>query len=51
MGEPWFVGDTINIGIGQGYITSTPLQLAVSISALANKGKIYKPVLAVQNKF
>ena len=51
MGETWFVGDTINIGIGQGYITSTPLQLAVSISALANKGKTYKPVLAVQNNF
>ena len=45
IGEAWFVGDTINIGIGQGYISSTPLQLAVSLSALANKGKIYKPKL------
>ena len=41
IGEAWFVGDTINIGIGQGYISSTP-QLAVSLSAIANKGKIFQ---------
>jgi penicillin-binding protein 2 len=45
IGEAWFVGDTINIGIGQGYISSTPLQLAVSLSAIANKGKIFQPKL------
>lgn len=45
IGEAWFVGDTINIGIGQGYITSTPLQLVSSISAIATKGKIFKPRL------
>ena len=45
IGETWFVGDTVNIGIGQGYITSTPLQLASSISAIANKGLIYQPKL------
>ena len=45
IGEAWFVGDTINIGIGQGYITSTPLQLVASISAIATKGKIFKPRL------
>tara|TARA_B100000959_G_scaffold139845_1_gene146989 strand:- start:20686 stop:22530 length:1845 start_codon:yes stop_codon:yes gene_type:complete len=45
VGEAWFVGDTINIGIGQGYITITPLQLALSVSAIATKGKIYKPKL------
>jgi penicillin-binding protein 2 len=43
IGEPWFVGDTINIGIGQGYISSTPMQLLSSISAIATKGKIFKP--------
>ena len=37
-GESWFKGDTINMGIGQGYITATPLQIAVAYSALANKG-------------
>ena len=49
IGETWFVGDTINIGIGQGYITSTPLQLAVSLSAIANRGIIYKPTLVTQD--
>ena len=42
-GDSWFVGDTINLGIGQGYITTTPLQLAVAVSVLATKGKAYKP--------
>ena len=50
IGEAWFVGDTINIGIGQGYISSTPLQLAVSLSALANKGKIFQPKLISNNQ-
>ena len=42
-GDSWFVGDTINLGIGQGYITATPLQLAVAVSVLATRGKAYKP--------
>ena len=45
IGEAWFVGDTVNMGIGQGYIAVTPLQLASSISAIATKGKIFKPKL------
>ncbi len=45
IGEAWFVGDTVNMGIGQGYITVTPLQLASSISAIATKGKVFKPKL------
>ena len=50
IGEAWFVGDTLNLGIGQGYISSTPLQLAVSISAIANKGKIFKPKLIINDR-
>ena len=50
IGEAWFVGDTINMGIGQGYISSTPIQLAVSLSAIANKGKIFKPKLISHNR-
>ena len=42
-GESWFKGDTINMGIGQGYITATPLQIAVAYSALANKGELVQP--------
>ena len=45
IGEAWFVGDTVNMGIGQGYIAVTPLQLASSVSAFATKGKIFKPKL------
>ena len=45
IGESWFVGDTVNIGIGQGYISVTPLQLASSVSAIATKGKIFRPRL------
>ena len=43
IGEAWFKGDTINMGIGQGYITATPIQIALAYSALANKGEIVKP--------
>jgi penicillin-binding protein 2 len=42
-GEPWFPGDTVNIGIGQGDILVTPLQLASSIAMLANRGKAVMP--------
>ena len=43
IGESWFVGDTINVGIGQGYISCSPIQLAVAMSILATRGKAYKP--------
>jgi penicillin-binding protein 2 len=35
----WFKGDTVNLGVGQGYLSATPLQLAYYSSVLANKGK------------
>ncbi len=37
--QPWYTGDTIAVGIGQGLWTVTPLQLAQAISILANKGQ------------
>ena len=53
IGESWFVGDTINMSIGQGYISCSPLQLAVAISSIANKGKAYQPrvVEKIENEF
>jgi len=42
---PWFLGETFNTAIGQGYVAATPLQLAVMISAIANGGNLYKPTL------
>ena len=34
----WFKGDTVNLGVGQGYLSATPLQLAYYSTILANKG-------------
>ena len=45
IGESWYVGDTVNLGIGQGYISASPIQLAVAVSALATKGVVYRPSL------
>ncbi len=42
---PWFPGDTLNVGIGQGDALATPLQLAVMTLTLANKGVRLKPQL------
>ncbi|AOE50783.1 penicillin-binding protein 2 [Kangiella sediminilitoris] len=39
--EPWYNGDTVNIGIGQGFWTVTPLQLANATAVLANDGIRY----------
>ncbi|CAC9625961.1 Peptidoglycan D,D-transpeptidase MrdA (EC 3.4.16.4) [uncultured Gammaproteobacteria bacterium] len=41
--EPWYRGETLIAGIGQGFMTASPLQLAVSTAALANKGVIIQP--------
>ncbi len=41
----WFSGDTLNIGIGQGFMLATPLQLAVATASLATHGTRYQPTL------
>ncbi len=43
--EPWYRGETLIVGIGQGFMTTSPLQLAVATAALANKGVLYQPKL------
>ena len=43
--QPWQGGDTINAGIGQGYVLATPLQLAVMTARIANGGYAVKPRL------
>jgi len=42
-GVSWQRGETLSIAIGQGYNLSTPLQMAVCTSAVANGGKLFKP--------
>lgn len=39
----WYPGDTVNLGIGQGYLAATPLQMASVVSLVANEGISYKP--------
>jgi penicillin-binding protein 2 len=41
--QKWFVGDTISVGIGQGYNLTTPLQLAQATAILANDGRVFRP--------
>lgn len=51
-GAPWYEGDTLNSGIGQGYMQTTALQLAAGVATLANRGVRYQPhlLLAEQNQ-
>ncbi len=41
--ESWYPGETVITSIGQGYMTTTPLQIAVMISGVFNGGNIYQP--------
>jgi penicillin-binding protein 2 len=43
--QPWYPGETLITGIGQGYHQVTPLQLARATATLANKGKVVTPFL------
>jgi penicillin-binding protein 2 len=39
MAQPWYPGETLSAGIGQGYVLTTPLQLAVATTVLASRGE------------
>ena len=43
--QVWFPGETISVGIGQGYMLATPMQLAHAVSGIASRGQIFKPRL------
>ena len=43
--QKWFAGETVSIGIGQGYNAYTPIQLAQAVATLANDGVLYRPHL------
>jgi penicillin-binding protein 2 len=44
-GLPWYLGDTFISSIGQGFVSATPIQMALMTAAVANGGTLYKPVL------
>ena len=52
IGSSWYGGETLIVGIGQGYMLATPMQLAVATTALATRGTAFKPtfVAAVDGK-
>lgn len=46
--QKWYAGDTISVGIGQGYNLATPLQLAFATAILASNGTAFRPHLVKQ---
>ncbi len=45
LGQPWYPGETLIAGIGQGATLVTPIQLALATSVIANRGKLVRPYL------
>ncbi|MCK0106143.1 penicillin-binding protein 2 [Marinobacter sp. S0848L] len=43
--QPWYPGDSVNMGIGQGFFLATPLQLATATALIANRGEWVEPRL------
>jgi len=50
VGESWYAGDTINMSIGQGFMQSSPLQVAMMFAVPANGGYRVKPHLLMDNQ-
>ncbi|HEY9896100.1 MAG TPA: penicillin-binding protein 2 [Candidatus Sericytochromatia bacterium] len=48
--EGWYLGDTVNMSIGQGFLQATPLQVAVMFAVPANDGYLVKPHLLKDNE-
>ena len=44
-GKRWYRGETLPVSIGQGYVLTTPIQLASLIASVANDGTVYRPQL------
>ena len=55
IGEEWQPGENLSVAIGQGFVLTTPLQMAIAYNAIATRGKVVKPfvvkkVLTADNK-
>jgi penicillin-binding protein 2 len=46
-GEKWYQGDSVNLGIGQGDLLVTPLQIATYAAMIANRGRVVRPRMAM----
>lgn len=45
IGEEWQIGETLSNSIGQGFVLSTPIQIATAYAAIANEGPMYRPFI------
>lgn len=45
LGEPWYPGDTLNMAIGQGWVNTTPLQIARMVATVGSGGTMVRPHL------
>ena len=50
MHQPWYAGETISVGIGQGAVTVTPIQLARAIGGIASGGVLHRPHVVFPNE-
>jgi len=48
FGDYWATGDAVNLAIGQGFLTATPLQMATAYAAIANGGDLLEPYLVAE---
>lgn len=45
FGQVWYPGETVSVGIGQGYMASTPMQLAQMTATIARRGEVLRPTV------
>ncbi len=47
--QPWYPGDSVNLGIGQGDLLATPLQMATVAATIANRGRLVRPKMLLSS--
>ena len=47
--QPWYPGDSVNLGIGQGDLLVTPLQMATVAATIANRGRVVRPKMLLSS--
>lgn len=48
MRQPWYAGETLNFVIGQGYLLTTPIQMARAVGAIATNGRLLRPFVVAK---